>query len=163
MTVVQKSRKTKEIYLAGPMSGCTHEDMHGWRERIKNHSDLHEHTLEKTVFSSVIAMPLFHYLDPSDRFYDEIAEMDLKVCREIVMGDKADISSADIVLANLSQLGKYSCVGTLMEVIYAYGLGKYVVTITNPDRPLSPWIVYHSTRIVHSEQAAVDVVRRSST
>jgi len=162
MTIVNRLRKMKAIYLCGPIAGCTEEDMRGWRERIKNHVSLQKSetfTWPERNIAEVELTSLFHYLDPTDRVYTEAEESDAIIAKEIVLNDKYYISQSDIVLANLSQLGKYKCVGSIMEIIYSYGLGKYVITIMDPETPVSPWISYHSTRVVHSEQEAVDVLR----
>ena len=162
MTVVKRIHKTKTVYLCGPIAGCTTEDMHGWRNRIKSHMALHYNNTELVGFGKVdsILHPLFHYLDPTDRVYTFEEEEDPNITKEIILNDKYYISQSDILVANMSMLKKYKCTGSTMEIIYAYGLGKYVLTIVDPEAPISPWTRYHTTTIVRSEQEAIDVLRK---
>lgn len=75
--------------------------------------------------------------------------------REIVELDKVDVARADVLIASAPK----PSVGTSMEVFLAFQTGKLVITVTPPNGPPpSPWLVYHSNALVHSYEAAVDVV-----
>lgn len=70
--------------------------------------------------------------------------------------DKADIERADIVVANCPQ----PSYGTAMEILFAWEDHTTVVVIVPADGPVSPWITYHAHAVVHSLDAALDVVHQ---
>jgi len=109
----------KNIYLAGPIANCTKEDIHGWREKVK------EKLKEK-----------FNFFDPTRRIY-----YDNEKHEEIVEGDKKDIDQCDIIL--ISHIKPSN--GTAMEQIYSWERKKHVVFVSNgPMQYVSPWCIYHS-------------------
>ncbi len=73
---------------------------------------------------------------------------------EIVEGDKDDILSCE----KLVYMHFKPSIGSSMEVFFAYQNGIDVVVIDKSQKPLSPWLVYHSTAIVSSEKEAVDAL-----
>ena len=123
------------IYLSGPMAGCTSEEMHGWRNKAKR------------LFSSVEVgkgVPYPECLDPTERDY---SQEDVKECyREIVVLDKRDIRCSDVLLVNWMP-GK-SMTGTAMEIQYAHSVDKPIVVVLPEGAPVSPWVLYHATKIV---------------
>jgi nucleoside 2-deoxyribosyltransferase len=120
------------VYLAGPINGCTDAECRDWREAAK------------AVF------PLA--LDPMRRDYRGREDA---ACREIVGLDKMDILFADVVLVNYVK----PSVGTAMEILFAWENRKPVVLWCASGEPLSPWLRYHSTVIVHSFADALEAVR----
>ena len=134
-----------KIYLAGPMANVSDDDMHGWRDRIKE---------KLTNFGA--ASP-YEFRDPTRRIYR--GGLSPVVRRAIVSNDKVDIHYCDILLANIQDLYKgIVMVGTIQEIIYGYENGKFVIVMTDPKDPLSPWISEHAHCIVHSEEDAVTAV-----
>lgn len=135
------------VYLAGPIDNVSGEESSGWREKVKE------------------ALPDINFLDPLRRKWEgfnydtgqwnEGADPSIDDFTEIVERDKADISDSDIVLVYHNKPG----VGTSMEILYAFELGKYVLTIGCTGRPLSPWILYHSTKIVKTLDEAIDALK----
>jgi nucleoside 2-deoxyribosyltransferase len=122
----------KTIYLSGRISGCTDIEARGWREEVKaEYGDQYE------------------FLDPMDRDF-RLIEHEPGVAKIIVEGDKQDINASDVVLVYYVQ----PSVGTAMEVIFAWYLGKPVIIVTRQS--LSPWMVYHSTEIVDSFESAFE-------
>jgi nucleoside 2-deoxyribosyltransferase len=117
-----------KVYLCGPINGCTDEEATNWREKVK------------TFFP--------YSIDPMKRDYRGVEKL---LYREIVDLDKRDIRNSDIILVNYDK----PSVGTSMEVFYAWTLGIPVVVWCSPDARLSPWLVYHSTSIIHSLETAV--------
>jgi nucleoside 2-deoxyribosyltransferase len=121
-----------KIYLAGPINGCTDEQANGWRSRVKAlHADC---------------------LDPMSRDYrgkesDSVAE--------IVEGDKSDIDQCDAVLVYFER----PSVGTSMEVLYAWERKKPVIVIDHSDKPISPWLKYHSNYICLSVFEAISLIK----
>lgn len=110
------------IYLCGGINGLTDDECIGWREHA-------------TKFLRANGMLT---LDPMRRDYrgKEDAFVD-----EIVRGDYGDIVASEIILVNAMRPSW----GTAMEVHFAFGIGKKVVTIAVP--PISPWLQYHSHEI----------------
>lgn len=122
------------VYLCGPINGCTDEECRDWREFVKQ--GLHQ---EKT-------------LDPMRRDY---RGREAESVREIVELDKIDVAQSDVLLVNYTK----PSVGTSMEIIYAWQLGKQIVVVAPPGESLSPWLVYHSHAVLHSFEDAVKHIR----
>ncbi len=125
-------------YLAGPMAGCTDDEMFGWRieatQRLKN------------------------VLDPTVRDYRGVHETEAQV-KHIVHSDKDDIDNADVVLAYCPK----PSYGTVMEILYAWERGKTVVIIVPPGALNSPWLRYHSNIIVETvEEACIYILQKES-
>lgn len=123
-----------KIYLCGPINGCTDAEASDWREFVKERLFQHEH------------------IDPMKRDY---RGKEAVAYREIVDLDKADVRTADLILVNYDK----PSVGTSMEVFYAWGLDKPVLVWAPPTAVISPWLRYHSTKIVHSIDDAIATIR----
>lgn len=123
--------KQYSIYLAGPIAGCTDEEMNGWRTLVKK------------------AAPQHKYFDPCQRDFRHEAGGKEKLIVEL---DKAEIDASDIVIAHCKKIGS----GTMTEIIYAWGQGKRVISVVGS--PVSPWIRYHSFAVVQTEQEALTVI-----
>lgn len=123
------------IYLAGPIAGCSDSEAHDWRDWVKS-----------------VTKDWANCLDPMRRDYrgtgqaDKDDRMSDAIVKEIVELDKIDIAQSDVLLANL--LPDKKMVGSNMEIIYAWGLGKLVVLVHDLTKPISPWHRYHSQKIV---------------
>lgn len=121
------------IYLCGPIAGCSDEECREWRDYVKErHSNC---------------------IDPMKRDFRGLGAINHD--KVIVELDKRDIRNSDVLLVNPFK----SSVGTSMEMIYAWELGKAVVTVM-PDYQISPWLKYHSTIIVDSLDEALDKIHR---
>jgi len=116
-----------KVYLCGPINGCTDEEAKEWRETAK--------------------LRLPDTLDPMKRDY---RGREVECYREIVDFDKMDVVNSDLMLVNYDK----PSVGTSMEVLYAWTKGKPVLVVCRPETTISPWLRYHSTKIVHSFEAA---------
>lgn len=121
------------VYLAGPINGCTDAECVQWREQIKADA----------------ALQHIGFIDPMRRDY---RGREAASYREVVDLDKRDVRAADAVLVNYVK----PSVGTSMEVFYAWTLGVPVVLWCARDAALSPWLLYHSTTLVHSLEDARD-------
>jgi nucleoside 2-deoxyribosyltransferase len=121
-----------KAYLCGPINGCTDEECKDWREAAK------------------LCLP--DTLDPMRRDYRGRESQSYK---EIVEGDKDDIRESDVLLVNYDK----PSVGTSMEIYFAWLLGKPIIVVARPETVISPWLRYHSTKIVNSfEEAFSDEV-----
>jgi hypothetical protein len=76
----------------------------------------------------------------------------------IVEGDKVDIEESTVFLVYFDK----PSVGTSMEVLLAYQQHKPVIVIDAQDKPLSPWLLYHSTSVFKSVDAAVMHILRAT-
>lgn len=125
-------------YLAGPINGCTDDQARGWRAQAA------ELLRAGGLFDSEI-------LDPMVRDYRGVESANVA---QIVEQDKADIDSCRFLLVYFEK----PSVGTSMEVIYAHERKLTVVIVDRSDRPLSPWLIYHSHFVCKTLEEAVDYI-----
>jgi nucleoside 2-deoxyribosyltransferase len=121
-----------KVYLAGPIFGKSDADCNDWRSSFK-------------------AVSGFEWLDPMSRDYrgreDEAFE-------ELVENDKADVDSCSVLIADV-RLGPSH--GTSMEILWAWLDHTPVVTMVKGR--VSPWLRYHSTKLVADEAEAMAALR----
>jgi nucleoside 2-deoxyribosyltransferase len=118
----------KTVYLCGPINGCSDDEATTWREWFKANAP-------------------GEFVDPMKRDYRGREADDY---REIVDLDKRDIRGCDVVVVMYVK----PSVGTSMEVFYAWTLGIPVIVIDESGEPLSPWMKYHATSVVRSQEEA---------
>ena len=124
------------IYLCGPINGRSDDDCTNWREQVK------------------AAWP-GKCMDPMDRDYRG-RELEPGIAAEIVAGDVEDIKSSDAILVYFDK----PSVGTAMEVFYAkHDLGKQVVVIDKSGKPLSPWLLHFSDKVVTTIDEALEALK----
>jgi nucleoside 2-deoxyribosyltransferase len=128
--------QSRAIYLAGPIQGCTYDEIHKWREATK------------------LYWP-GKCFDPSDRVYDDQAE-GLDLYKELVEYDKAEIAHSDAMLVWYQGPKTSRMTGTTMEIPYAWGLGKLVVIVTPNPLDISPWVKYHSHYVTDNHLDAIE-------
>lgn len=121
-----------KAYLCGPINGCSDEECNDWRSSMK------------AMFGEE------NCIDPMRRDY---RGKEAQAFREIVELDKLDVLQADVVIVNYDK----PSVGTSMEVLYAWMHHKPIVVVCKSDAVISPWLRYHSTKIVHSFERAIRV------
>lgn len=117
-----------KLYLAGPINGCSDAEANDWRSAVKK---IHPNCL-----------------DPMARDY---RGKEAESVNEIVEGDKQDIDECDALVVYFEK----PSVGTSMEVIYAWEHGKAIVIVDRSNKPLSPWLVYHSHAQVKNIEEAL--------
>lgn len=118
----------KTAYLCGPINGCTDEECNDWRAKFK------------TLWAGETLDPMRRdYRGKEDESVDEIVEL-----------DKIDVTNSDVIVVSYDK----PSVGTSMEVLYAWERGKPVIVVASKDARISPWLRYHSHKIVHSYEAA---------
>lgn len=120
------------IYLCGPINGCTDEECKSWR------------SLVTSIWPGRI-------IDPMRRDY---RGREAESVTDIVELDKIDVCAAEALIVSYDK----PSVGTSMEVLYAFERGKLVIVVTSPGVNISPWLRYHSHRIVYSYLDAVACV-----
>lgn len=131
-----------KIYLCGPINGCTDAEAKDWRNSIQTEWGWLNRFNHK-------------WIDPMRRDY---RGKELENVREIVELDKIDVASSDIVLVNFDK----PSVGTSMEILFAWQLGKRIITVIAPGTTPSPWLIYHSTHVVHSFYDAARLIEKAS-
>lgn len=127
--------KKKTIYLAGPIMNVSDLESSEWRS-----------------LASEILSADFRILNPLRRNTSKIPP---RSAAEVVVLDKNDILDSEIVLVNLDPIS----VGTSMEILYAYTNHKYIVSFSKKVKEeLSPWTIFHSTRLEHSLEDAISYI-----
>lgn len=121
----------KSLYLCGPINGCTDEECKDWRGYVVEVWD-------------------GRCIDPMVRDY---RGREAEAYREIVELDKIDVAEADIILVNYDK----PSVGTSMEILYAWQLGKRVIVVCPETAVISPWLRYHAHHIVHHFDDALKI------
>lgn len=113
-----------KVYLCGPIANCSDGEAKNWREWVK----------ENIVHQTIDPMRRDYRGNESDNY------------REIVDLDKKDIRNSDLLLVNYPK----PSVGTSMEILFAWSLGKPIIIVDSSESPISPWLRYHSTFITRS-------------
>ena len=121
-----------KVYMAGPIAGCTDEECKDWRNAIKE------------VFPNAIDPMVRDYREATGHYFREVVDL-----------DKRDMRKSDVVLVNYVK----PSVGTSMEVLYAWTIGKPIVVVRAIGTKLSPWLIYHSTTIVDSFSEAIEKIK----
>lgn len=123
--------KNPILYLAGPIAGCTYQEIHEWRNRVT------------TEWSCLVK-------DPSQRVM--IPGWGVEEARILVSADKQEITDSDILLVYPWK----DSPGTSMEIIYACSIPITVIVVWDRLTKPSPWIQVHANHIV----AAFEVARK---
>ena len=120
------------IYLCGPINGRTDDECKDWRQKAK-------------TFLATIGT-----FDPMDRDYRG-RETEEGIAHQIVESDISDIRKSDALLVMYDK----PSVGTAMEIRMAKAelrIPVYVVDVSN--KPLSPWLIFHTDKIFSSVEEA---------
>lgn len=173
-----------KIYLCGPIAGCSDSEAHDWRDWVKEQVEDHHEVVpfgteagtERAKGSySKFTRGWAKCLDPMRRDYRGVSQSERSgsyaangeketmpwwVVKEIVELDKIDITRCDVVLANM--LPDKTKTGSNMEIIYAWMLGKLVVIVHDPNKPISPWHRYHAQKIVPTLEEALDYIKNGN-
>lgn len=125
----------KPVYLCGPINGRSDADCNDWREEAIR-------LLSPTPTKN-----------PMDRDYRG-REMEPGIAKEIVENDKTDILECGAILVLFDK----PSVGTSMEVLFAWSNRVPVHVVNISGKPLSPWLLYHSSRIHESLEEACSLL-----
>lgn len=163
--------KTK-IYLCGPIAGCSDAEAHDWRDWVKKQVETQYGPDDpghpnQSKWKMITKEGWANCLDPMRRDYrgaglagNDEGGMPDWVKKEIVELDKIDIVQSDVLLGDLTADKKM--VGSNMEIIYAWMMGKLVVLVLPKGAPVSPWHSYHSHKIVNTLQEALDYIHHGN-
>ncbi len=120
-----------KVYLSGGIMNFNADEQHGWRNEATK--KLNCETIDPTRIS---------YKD--------------RPAKEIVELDKSDIDSCSHILVYFIR----PSVGTSMEVIYSWAKGKQVYLVNPNGVELSPWLVYHSSKVFNTLDDAINELNR---
>lgn len=125
------------VYLCGGINGLSDTDCRDWREHVKVR----------------LACPTCAWtdLDPMRRDYRGRED---KCVRQIVWRDLWDILRSRALIVNCVRASW----GTAMEIVYAFILRKRIICVVPVGASISPWLRFHSSVIVPTFDAAVDVL-----
>lgn len=128
------------IYLAGAMSGTSHEERWGWRNEF-------EHFLQNNYIN--YGCNNFDCFFPC-AYYD-IDESFHKTEREAFEFDMWSLKRSDVVVVNLN---RQNSIGTAMEIAVAKDNGVPVIGFKDNEEELHPWIVECCNRVCDSIEEA---------
>lgn len=147
-----------KIYLCGPIHGVSDDSHVTWREQAEGYFGGSYDSIYKPRMGDVDyeeKKKLFKILNPLRRNF---RDNELFSQNEIVQLDKADIMNSDILLVNGMKPGW----GTAMEVLFGFIHHKIIVTFTgNSLKETSPWLAFHSTRVLKSLDEACEYIMKN--
>ena len=144
-----------KVYLSGPIyTQNTPEDREatdGWRLFVRAFFDDYD---ENRNFPGHIATSV---IDPCRK--KAIYDPKLFTPNEIVLRDLKDVKDADILLVNFNLIGNKLPIGTVMEIMYAWTVGKPVVIVSEDSRIVNhPWLIAMSVRVFDDLKTACDYI-----
>jgi len=142
------------IYLAGPIQHKEETGLKTWREVVEEKCKDSE---ELNPFN-----PLYMRL-PDGRFKTEIRdekEVVHEYQEEIVESDLREIRNCEAMMVNWEK--GVETAGTPMEMIYGKQHSVDVVIVFDGDvTHLSPWLNYHSDKVVDSFDEAIEYIKNN--
>jgi len=119
---------TTTVYLSGPISDMTYAGATGWREALAN-------IFGNAGFRVLDPMRGKSFLSNQRRIERERYEAEgnpVLSDKALVNRDHADVTEADIIIANLLP-GKTVSIGTMFELAWAMHMRKIVVIVMTPE------------------------------
>ena len=86
-------------------------------------------------------------------------ELEDGIASETVTNDKNDINGASALLVMFDG----PSVGTSMEIYYAYERAIPVYVVNASEKPLSPWLIYHSAQVFWTLTEACEAILADAT
>lgn len=109
------------VYLGGPMTGLTMEQVTAWRKKAKD-------ALEEAGFTVLDPSRGLMFLKPEEVVQDAYEEEFTENKHVVFERDKFDATRADILFMNLKHATRIS-IGTMMEMGWGHLSGRFVVTV----------------------------------
>ena len=148
--------KHQLVYLAGPMTGLTREQVVGWRKYAT-------HTLSEQGFTVLDPARGIMFLKPEEVVTDAYEESFTENKHTVFTRDRFDSTRADILLVNFTGVMNRVSIGTVMEIAWANLSHKFVVTVMekegNPH--MHAFIREASGVMFYDLQDAVDYITRT--
>lgn len=144
MKRINNTNKYYKIYLAGKMSGLSHEEMNFWRYYISN-------LIKKYADMSDYRVSIINPVD----FYN-FNEKRHKTEKEVMQYDLDHVRSSDVIIVNLDNVN--TSVGTCIEIYEANRLNIPVLAFgcKNNIETLHPWLTECIRRIDDSMEDLVN-------
>lgn len=120
-----------KVYLAGPITGSSYEEVTDWRETTKEHLKLMS---EKSVQPIVGYSPMRGkaYLSKEDKICDSYEDTTMSSVKGINIRDFNDCKTSDVVLVNLLGATRVS-IGTVMEIAWARAFKIPIVIVMEKE------------------------------
>ena len=117
------------VYLAGPMTGLTHEEADGWRSNALLHDILNKNGWQILSPTDAKEKPWL-----MEKYAENVmpARVPHALERREVQLDLDHIHAASAIIANL-QGAKIVSIGTVCEVAYAYAIGTPIIVVDDDD------------------------------
>jgi len=131
-------RQQFRVYLAGPITGCNHFQVHQWREDVKQKYGKNFSCIDPSTF-----------IDPSGESLDQKAT----TASQIVEADLLSIRQADGLLANMWR----ESIGTAIGVVHANLAGKPVV-VADPNHLDSKTLAFYADAVEETPLKAAKVL-----
>ena len=111
----RRYRDMKKVYLAGPIEGCTLGEITGWRDYVK-----------RNLANDIMGISPYRAEELDDKYGFETA-------KRIMMKNYMDVSSCDVVLANVPKVinDRRPSYGTVFEIAWGYSLRKPVLIVSD--------------------------------
>lgn len=128
--------RKEQVYLAGPMEDCTHEQMTNWRIISKDVIEINNRTRDFEI----------GVLDPTRRvsFHDQMegtlqgTVKNMNICKRIFKQDLEDIARSKVILADVRRSsGKGT--GTSMELMFAHMKNKIIIMFGDEEDFVHPF------------------------
>lgn len=115
----------RKVYLAGPITGHSYNDVTGWRDIVKE-------VLLDVGIHSYSPMRGKSYLSKEDELHDSYSDHTMTSITAINIRDYNDVKTSDAILVNLLYT-KHVSIGTVMEIAWARAFQIPVVIVIEKD------------------------------
>lgn len=146
------------VYLAGPILGCTEGEAKDWREQVD-----YDFRHQTTVPGRLVAISPLRCEPAIDGAYYKGTYDDPKfgTGRAIVAKNLFDTKACDMALIYLPKPaeGRHQSYGTMMELAWAFALGKPTILVSDDPEILGHSVVTaNASWILDSLDEAVDLI-----
>lgn len=142
------AKPSKVVYLAGPIAGLTYDEAQEWRKAATDYLNL----LDVTVLNPLRVVQPFNGVHGNQG----VEEAHFSA-RGMIMRDRTDVYTSDLILMNLSN-AKGVSIGSCVELGWADAYRKPVVTISTDPKPHA-FIYELSSYVVPNLHEALIIVK----
>lgn len=137
------SSTMKKVYLSGPISGYSYEEVTAWRNEVRER-------LEATgLYDCLDPMRGKHHLE-NKREIDNTAFEGVDGYLTVFNRDRWDVKRSDIIFMNLAG-AKGPSIGSCFELAWAHELDKYVIVVMEKDDPHWHTFVHKAASVVFTD------------
>lgn len=135
--------KKHKVYLAGPISGHSYNDVNDWRVYAKDY-------LADSRIDGYSPLRGKIYLSSEEIIKDNYPNHTMSSIKGINVRDYNDVRTSDAILVNLLNSGDKISIGTIMEIAWARSFQIPVVIIMKEDNPHNHGMLTFGNIIVES-------------